>query len=283
MKIGIFPFQKYHGRRQGTIGSSVIRGEWLVDVWDEAEIFQEAKKYDAIIFQKVYWKKYLEAYDGIKILDLCDPDWLSGDLLLKQMEPLVDAFTCSSQGLADFVEKIVDKPVYCIPDRVNLDIMNAKKEHKGVAKRVGWFGYYHNAEAVLPYVIKYLDKLNLELLVISNQKFENTTRHDIGLEWRKFDWQSITDDLLSCDMILNPPIPNVKKRSHMYKTNNKSLISWALGIPVASNLDELKDLMGEKERIEEAEKKLKMIKEEYDVKLSVKQFKEIINKICQKT
>ena len=283
MKIGIFPFQKYHGRREGSIGSSVIRGDWLADVWDEAEIFQEAKKYSFIIFQKVYWKKYLEAYDGIKILDLCDPDWLSGDLLLKQIEPLVDAITCSSQGLADFVKKIVDKPVYCIPDRINLEIMNAKKEHKGITKKVGWFGYYHNAQAVLPYIIQYLDKLNLELLVISNQRFENTTRFDIELEWRKFDWQSIIDDLISCDVVLNPSTPNLQKRSHMYKTNNKSLISWSLGIPVATSLEQLEGLMGEKERQEESKRKLDLVKKEYDIKLSVEQFKEIIKKICQKT
>jgi len=36
-RIAVLPFQKMHGRARGTIGSSIIRGEWLTNHWPEAE------------------------------------------------------------------------------------------------------------------------------------------------------------------------------------------------------------------------------------------------------
>ena len=44
--ISIMTFAQKNGRPSGTIGSSVIRGEWLADKWKEAEIFTEGKKFD---------------------------------------------------------------------------------------------------------------------------------------------------------------------------------------------------------------------------------------------
>ena len=279
MKIGIFPFQKYHGRVKGTIGSSVIRADWLVEKWKDAEIFQEGKKYDAIIFQKVYWKKYMEDYDGIKILDIADPDWLTGELNLKELEPFVDAFTCSSKGITDFLKDIVKKPVYHIPDRINLDIMNERKKHQGTAKKVGWFGYYHNAKIVLPSVLSSLSLLELDLTVISNNNFNPSAGYGVKIRNRVFDWEVFKDDLLTCDIVLNPVPLTIGK--FKYKSDNKSAISWALGIPVANTKSDLERFMVASDRQKEADEKYELIKKEYDIQLSIKDFENIIKKICR--
>ena len=72
MKIGIITFQMRHGRAAQSIGSSVIRGDWLAAADSDFEIWTEGKKYDAMIFQKVYWDEFIKLYDGIKIWDR---DW----------------------------------------------------------------------------------------------------------------------------------------------------------------------------------------------------------------
>ncbi|KKM88237.1 hypothetical protein LCGC14_1260820, partial [marine sediment metagenome] len=148
-KVKIITFQRKHGRRHGSIGSSIIRGDWIVKHWPEAELWSEGAPSDVLIFQKAYWQEMMQTYEGIKILDLCDPDWLSGDLELVKISKMVDAITCSSQGIYDFISKIVDIPVKFIPDRLDLDFFDLHKEHVGRAKNVVWFGYSHNAKTIL--------------------------------------------------------------------------------------------------------------------------------------
>jgi len=76
MKGGILLFEKWHGKEN--IGSSRIRGHWLVKYWSEVEprdmeleLFKQGAKYDFVIFQKVYWLDFVKEFNGIKILDLC--------------------------------------------------------------------------------------------------------------------------------------------------------------------------------------------------------------------
>jgi len=276
---GIMTFAQKNGRPAGTIGSSVIRGEWLADKWKEAEIFTEGKKFDVIIFQKVYWNDYAKEYDGIKILDLCDPDFLSSDLEFKKLEQNMDAITCASEELYKFIKQIADKPVYYVPDRVNLDIINKQKEHVNLAKTVGWFGYHHNAKVVLPQILSSISKLGLKLMVISDGDYKPKESANIEVENRPFLWDTFMYDMMDCDIIMNPR-PFRQKR-FKYKSNNKTIISWAMGIPVADTLSDLKRFMNPEERKKEAVKRLKEVKENYSMEQSIKQFKDII-KICEK-
>ena len=50
-------------------------------------------------------------------------------------------------------------------------------------------------------------------------------------------------------------------------------------MPVASTLDELKRFVDPNERIKESEKNLNIVKELYDVRLSVKDYEELIDEI----
>ena len=77
MKVSILTFDKWHGRRIGTIGSSIIRARWLLPHWPEAKLWTHGMRADVYIFQKVYWPAFMKDCQGIKILDLCDPDWFN--------------------------------------------------------------------------------------------------------------------------------------------------------------------------------------------------------------
>ena len=116
MKIGILTFEQFHGKMD--IGISRIRGHWLAKYWDEAEVWKMGQKYDIMIYQKVYWIEHAKQFNGIKILDLCDPDWKEWSSRIKQMIDLCDAVTTSTYEIAKYIIKLTDKPVWYIPDRL---------------------------------------------------------------------------------------------------------------------------------------------------------------------
>ena len=89
MKVGIVTFEKFHGRKTNSIGSSRIRAYNLVKYWEEASIYKHAKKYDVLIFQKAYWIEMAKKFEGIKILDLCDPDFLDWHYNIKRWRIIV--------------------------------------------------------------------------------------------------------------------------------------------------------------------------------------------------
>lgn len=279
MKVGFFTFEQYHNKKN--IGSSRIRAEWVYKHWKDAEKYKLGKKYDAIIFQKVYMIEFCELYEGIKILDLCDPDWLELKPVVK-MASLCDAITTSSEKIAEDVKKWVKCPVVCIPDRVDLDINKQKKIHKGRAKSIVWFGYSHNSHT-LKQVVPYIKAQGLKLKVISERKdatYESLkNKYGDTISWKKWNANTINDDLIKHDFCIIPPSPKFKD---LYKSNNKTVHCWSIGLPVAKTNDELKRFVDPNERDKEAEKRLKEVKEKYDVKLSVKEYKELIDEISNK-
>lgn len=273
MKIGILTFQIKHGRAKGSIGSSMIRGDWLAEEWDEAELWTNGAKFDAIIFQKVYWQFFMEKYKGIKILDLCDVDWMRCNLDLVELSQYIDAVTCSSENLTKAVQKYIKKPVYYIPDRLNLKYFTKKKEHLDKAKSVVWFGYVDNAKEVLPQVLPSLARNNLKLYVISNDIFHVT--NDYGVEIINVKWKLETAflNIMAGDFAINPP----SLRAHFpYKSNNKTLIAWGLGLPVGNNAEEMERFMDPQKRKEEVEVRWQEIKDKWDIKYSINEYKQVI-------
>lgn len=277
--VKVLTWARKNGRPQGTIGSSIIRGDWLVKHWDEASLWSEGAKSDVMIFQKVYWEEMMDSYPGIKILDLADPDFLTGELELVKLSKKVDAITCSSKGLYNYVSKIVDCPVKHIPDRLDLDFFDFQKEHTNRATNVVWFGYYNNARDVLPLVLPSLASLKLNLTVVSNQDYVNMNNYGVEITNKNFSWDTIKYDLTYADIVLNPQPIEINKR-FTYKSENKTWIAWACGMPVANTLEELELFLDPDQRKKEIENKLKFIKEECDIKKSVEEFKQLI-KLCQ--
>jgi hypothetical protein len=272
MKIGILLFEQWHCRKD--VGGSRLRGHFLFPYWKEAEPFVQGKKYDVVIFQKTYFPEFVKAYNGIKILDLCDPDWLD-TVPIKEIIDNVDAVTVSSEGLRDAISQFTDKPVVFIPDRQDLNFHNVQKVHKGRAKMVVYYGYSHNAK-VLDIALSTLKKFQLKLKVISDCR-PPYTKADINV---KYDWEnpnwSFNKEVLEADFCI---LPEDNRPRGKFKSNNKTLTAWALGMPVAKTPQDVKRFLDPEERKKEADKNLKEVREKYDSKQSVEEFKSLIKQL----
>jgi len=283
LKVGFLTFEQFHGKKD--IGSSRIRARWIVDNWNKAgkdigtaEIYQFGKKYDVMVFQKVYWAKYAKRFTGIKILDLCDADWLNWNCEMVEMITECDAITCSTIEIAKFVVNITDKPVVLIPDRVNFDMISTRKVHQGPAKKVAWYGYIEN-QLMLDSAIPAIKKSGLELIVIANKPYTLPTGYEGKVKVKNYPWneKTVHDDLCKADIIINP---QAKLGRWKYKSNNKTVLGWALGIPVAHTDRELMSWIDEVPRKEEAEKRYEEAKKDYNVITSVEEWKELIEEIA---
>jgi len=275
-KIAILPWEIYEGRKN--IGSSKIRSFWVNKYWDESEIFVQGRKYDTVIYQKCYWVEHAKLFKGIKILDLCDPDWLSWGYRIKEMIEEVDGITTSTEELAESIRKFTKKPVKCIPDRVDLEDFKFKKVHEGEAKSVVWFGYSQNSEILKP-VVHFLIKNKLDLIIVSDKNFASFPNQNINISFYKWKGETAYSDIIKGDIAVNPTSKDGKWK---YKSNNKTLISWCLGLPVASSPEDFKKFMSEKSRTKENVKRMKEVKEKWLVEKSVEEYKEFI-KYIEKT
>lgn len=286
MSVGIITYQNKHGRKKGEVGSSVIRGDWLVEKWDEAHHWKNGRQYDAIIFQKVYWKEFVQDYRGIKILDLCDPDWLKAggeavseesmmnSLQIAEYADYVDAVTCSSKYLAAQVEQYIDIPVYNVPDRLNLDYFKTRKKHKEKAKCVVWFGYINNVREVLHSSRLYeLSKRGLDLLVVSNDEFNPVSNYGVNIRNVKWMPQTAYQTIQEADYAINP---RSYRTTFRFKSNNKTLISWGLGLPVAESTEDMDKFADPLQRQKEAHIRWDEITSKWDIRLSIDQYKKII-------
>lgn len=270
--------EQFFGKKD--IGSSRIRAHWLYQIWNKvgddigtAEEFKIGGKYDVIFFQKVYWPEYAEKFDGLKILDICDADWLEWGHRVMQTIEACDAITCSTEAIAEHLQKMTDKPVFVVPDRVRLDLIEGKfKKHKGDAKWVAWYGYNHNIDA-LDAAFPILNDMGLNLIVISNKAYTPPVNRKIEVKNYPWSLATVDDDLLRSDIVINPKL---NFGNWKYKSNNKTIHSWALGLPVAHNDRELKQFLSTEARTEESLRRRKEVEENYNAEQSVKELKDII-------
>jgi len=277
MKIGFLGFDQFHGKFN--IGSSTIRCDWPIRYWPEAERFVMGNKYDVVIYQKAYWIDHMKAFKGIKILDLCDPDWLQFNIRIVEAMQEVDAITCSSIKLAEFVTQMTDKPVWVIPDRVDLAEHRKQKQHENRAQTLVWFGYSHNFDSLNQCMMP-ISKLGLDMIVISEKPYHPPPSFVKKVDITNYAWsaETVNDDILKGDIVLNPKLSNLRFK---YKSDNKTVKSWALGMPVAVNDQEMKYFIDPVHRQEEAKQRLQQVKEQYNVENSVAEYKNLIAEICQ--
>lgn len=279
MKVGFITMEKNENRKPNSVGSSRIRAKWVWKHWDEAEEYQIGEKYDVMIFQKAYWGSMLESFKGIKIFDICDPDWLDQRPVVKVMN-LCDAVTTSTEALAKFLRKIFPgKIITCVHDRIDLTEHTLIKKHEGKAKSCVWFGYSGNAGA-LDRAIDHLIERNLSLTVISDKPYEPPRTIKpfkvVNLPYR---YESIYRDLVANDIVLLPELLSLRGK---FKSNNKTLTAWALGMPVAKIPEDLDEFSSPIAREREGTLRRKQIEAEWDVKFSVKDYKKLIVKIKNK-
>jgi hypothetical protein len=286
MRTGILLFEQFYGKEG--IGSSRIRGHWIAKHWKEygidlgdCEAYLMGQEYDAIIYQKVYWIEHAKDFKGIKILDMCDPDFLHWGYRVKEMVDLCDAVTTSTEALAEFMRKYTEKQVICVPDRMDLESFGImKKVHTGKAEIAGWFGYSENFPMLDQTITSVIRTGFDELLIIANQKMPYQlpagARDKIRLNNIAWSQEYVNRDLLGADVILNPTSAQGKWK---YKSNNKTLTAWALGLPVANTDKELEMFMDAEARTIEGDKRYAEVREKWHVGLSVEQYKNLIASI----
>ncbi len=267
--------EKFDNRVKNSVGSSRIRGRWLWESWDEADEYMIGETADVMIFQKVYWKKMKQSFDGIKILDLCDPDWLEGKPVL-EFADMCDAVTTSTEALADYIRRIrPEMIVKCIPDRIYLPEHTPRVAvHEGPIKSAVWFGYHHNTH----YLFKTFDELikrGIELTIVSQNPFKPPVGYrNLVVNNVPYAYPGIHEELVKHDVVVMPTRDDDERGR--FKSNNKALTAWALGVPVAQSKDDLAKFMDPHARQEEADKRLEEIKVKWDVKYSVEELKELL-------
>lgn len=285
MKTGFLDFEWFHDKKM--VGSSRIRSTWLIKYWPGAEKFQDGKKYDVEIYQKVYWEGHLKASPAIKIIDICDPDWArrADKQFLNKIISKADAYVFPTEAYKRYFDTFFpDKPNMVIPDRIDLSLIKQTAKHEGTAKSIVWFGYSHNS-GVLKQAIPTIKQLGLKLTIISDDLriFLGDLAERNLFNFVKYNENTIYEELAKHDICLLPPhsmgdgrIPYAAK----FKSNNKMTTAWACGLPVATNAEQLEFFMDEKHRQSEAQEKLELIKQEYDVKLSVLDYMSLIEKVA---
>lgn len=274
-------FEQVHAK--SNVGSTKIRVHNLIKYWPEAGLYKYGEKPDTLIFQKVYCGKdykFPATYSGTKILDICDPDWLEG-VPIKETVDAMDAITCPTEALAEFIRQMTDKPVVVIKDRFDLTEFPTKKVHRGQAKTVVWFGYQHNANA-LKLAVQSIERRGLRLKVISDQDpfasrwAAKPKEYESMYEFVKYLPNTAYSEIQKADICV---LPKMNRPQDRFKSENKTVIAQLLGLPVAVNADELDELMTAEARNSKIDTIYDKLREEYDVKKSVEQYKELIESI----
>lgn len=279
-------FSTYHGKFPAT-GSTQIRVHQLIKYWEEADVYKYGENPDVLIFQKVYCSpdyKFPKHYPKLKILDVCDPDWLNGLTLIKETVDAVHAVTCSSDALTSFIQQLTDKPVITIPDRFDLDVIPRTKKHEGDTKTVVWFGYRHNAETIKS-ALNTIRELGLKLIVVADddpllwqwlpKNVSEEFRQD-KYEYIRYEEDRIYTDLKRAEVCV---LPDGIRPAHYFKSNNKTVKAILAGLPVAKNSDELKALIKAGGRQKFLDDNYKKTAEDYCVEKSVQQYKDLINSL----
>lgn len=242
---------------------------------------------DVMIYQKVYTTfdyKFQQHFKGIQILDVCDPDWKdSPDIFIKETLDAMDAVVVPTQTMQEFLEQLTDTPIVIIKDRFDLAEFPAPKVHKGELKTVVWFGYAHNAES-LKYALPSIERRDLELLIIANEdpsayRWANDSRnYDKKYKYVKFNHPDAYKEIQKADVCIMPA--NVRPLD-IFKSENKTVQSWLLGLPVATTADELDTYITAESRNQAVKDVYGKMRAEYDCKNSIRDYKELIKQISE--
>lgn len=279
MKVEYLDFGRYHGKRDRQ-GSTLIRMVQMQRYWPELSAYKYGSRPSGLIFQKVYCTedyKFPARFPGIKILDICDPDWLDGINIAETCHAM-DAIVTPTKALADYVSQFHDQ-VVVIPDRFDIAAIPKPISPAQPAKTVVWFGYAHNAVVMKP-AMRIIDELNLNLLIISNDDpfLHQWSQRDYKRFYKfvKYDETTIYTELQKGDFAI---LPDGFRPQDVFKSNNKAIKAQLAGLPVARTAEEVKHYMEAKYRQAWFDTDYAKLIKEYDVKRSVAQYKGLIDEI----
>lgn len=277
MKVGFIGMEYYENRKKGSVGSSRIRGDFVIEASKgQFSNYRVGEEYDVLVFQKAYWKEMVKEFQGIKIFDICDPDWLDNRPVVEMIR-YCDGVTTSTEKLAEQIRKfdIGGKPVICIPDRLDFKWSKPVKPfHEGRATSAVWFGYSNNAH-VLDSAVDGLAKRGIRLTVIADRAYHTCDSFVL------YEADTVNSEIIKHDLVILPKGGSADYR-FQFKSNNKTIQSWALGMPVATNGEELDRFLSADERNKESKLRLDEVHEKWDVSVSVEEYKKFIELLVQR-
>jgi len=281
--------------------STRVRVDFVLPYMSNAIASNEAdnlSECQAIVFQKrykeqdCYWAKYFKKCNKIVIFDLTDPVWdkdypgvyfpitKDSEEYFYMMCQLADCITFCTPKLEEmFIETFSDRfNTKVIPDRIDLAKHKPKKKHKKREQYIiGWHGTKFNVP-MLDFIREDLEMLYKEipfqLNIIHERGAKQLDLFNFPSLYKEWSLDTINRELLQCDITVNPHPEN------SYKSNNKTIKSWALGIPcVEENFYEncRNYLLSEKLRSDMAIGWAVKIKNFYDSKISAKEIEELCN------
>ncbi len=304
----------YGKEKRGYLASSRIRGHYLSKYWDECDdcFYPEEflqyegdffnpinqmkvlRGYNVVILNKTYehkLAKLLQENNQIVIIDMCDPDHLSSHSskqrksdCLKTMK-YADLIVVNSEELKKSVREVYKSQIEIIPDRIDLDSCQPQKEkHNETFRKIVWYGYSENLRVLEPYLKDIVD-MGLEITIISDKFFENFflvgCKHDpkelITFQvWRP---ERINKQIINRDAVFigKDPDPYLSK----FKSDNRANLGYALGMPVAFDIKDLKSFWNCYAREYNAKKGQYRVRRYFDIRHSVSAYNKIIKKLIK--
>lgn len=277
MIVRFHTFEQFHNKKG--VGSTLIRVHNLIKYWPEAGLYKYGEKADALIFQKIYATPDYDfpiAYkEGIKILDICDPDWLDGHQIKRTVDGM-DGVVVPTETLKEFLSQLTTKPIKIIRDRFDLEKIPTAKYHSGKAKKIVWFGYAHNAETVRMAMSTIKDR-GYEFTIIANEDPRWPSNYiQSKYHYVKYSEETFFKDLQEHDIVL---FPKGLRPVDRFKSENKTIKAWLAGMPVAKDLADLKAFDEAEIRNREGREKRQFAIKNYDCKISVSEYKAFIKEL----
>jgi hypothetical protein len=263
-----------------TFGSSRIRGEWLIKNWDKLNKFKVGSQYDFMILQKVYWRRFAEHSNAIKIFDICDADWLNpalGEDFMNYCNKF-DAVVTSTSELRNYIKYFLpSKPVIHIPDRIDFtEHTTIKKDYSDVINDLAYFGRTENFITYMRNQLKYLNGTKFKLTVYSESPVSLSSQYDdVKFDWKEYNYPQIHKDLIKHDAVLLEHDRGSISEYGRYKSMNKAITCYALKIPVITTPEDLSRGVDKND----INKKYKIAMKEWNIKKSIEQWEELLSKL----
>jgi len=293
MKIGFLK----HG--SSFSASTRIRVDYVLPYLDNAiasNITMDLTECDAVIFQKRYkhddilFANWLKENNKIIILDLTDPVWdqnypgvyfpITNDTQedFEYMLCRSDCIIFCTDRLREMFEKsYVNFNTKVIIDRIDLAKHNYDAIH---SEKTLYNILWHGTKFNIPYLN--LIREDLERLY-KEVNFKLTIVHELGGKqldtfnflsiYKIWNLATINNEILNADITINPHPPN------SYKSNNKTVLSMALGVPCVEDnfYENCKKLLTDTYyRTVCSALGKEIVKNKYDSKLSAEEIWEVV-------
>lgn len=186
--------------------------------------------------------KYAKSVGKLVILDLTDPIWFSNQYFLA-MSKDISLFTVSSPGLKDELAKLkLNIPIYIVEDGEDLSHYSVRKKNYEFVQTkptLSWTGMKDTYPNLI-YALEVLKPLEgeINIKVIADEPLDYNFKN---LEFIKWSLEVANKNIIDSDIFINSRDPKIERNK--LKSNNKSNLAWALGLPVIHQWDDGREVL----------------------------------------